>query len=195
MTKLAHPKVAQPKSWALQPQVYRCWAVLKPADVPHVMYCHYLQFHSDPEWEYLIASFNDFIDIIACRWHGFPWPSPASRPYRWLFSIGLPCYILYQYRVLASCPTFTRPCEGIHWSTSLMTTPLLFKQCPACLACLVGMVFEMGGRCPYSCCFVGLLYIDLRPGQTCHSKVIHRKEVTHSDGSYEKKSLGWKKCD
>ena len=33
-----------------------------------------------------------------------------------------------------------------------------------------------------------MLYIDLRPGQTCHSKVMHRKEVTHSDGSYGKKS-------
>ena len=33
-----------------------------------------------------------------------------------------------------------------------------------------------------------VLYIDLRPGQTCHSKVMHRKEMTHSDGSYEKKS-------
>ena len=33
-----------------------------------------------------------------------------------------------------------------------------------------------------------MLYIDLRPGQTCHSKVMHRKEVTHSNGSYEKKS-------
>ena len=33
-----------------------------------------------------------------------------------------------------------------------------------------------------------MLYIDLRPGQTCHSKVMHREEVTHSDGSYEKKS-------
>ena len=33
-----------------------------------------------------------------------------------------------------------------------------------------------------------MLYIDLRPGQICHSKVMHRKEVTHSDGSYEKKS-------
>ena len=33
-----------------------------------------------------------------------------------------------------------------------------------------------------------MLYIDLRPGQTCHSKVMHRKEVTHSDGSYERKS-------
>ena len=35
------------------------------------------------------------------------------------------------------------------------------------------------------------LHIDLRPGQTSHSKVMHRKEVTHSDGSYEKKSLRW----
>ena len=33
-----------------------------------------------------------------------------------------------------------------------------------------------------------VLYIDLRPGQTCHSKVMRQKEVTHSDGSYEKKS-------
>ena len=35
---------------------------------------------------------------------------------------------------------------------------------------------------------VSMLYIDLRPVQTCHSKVMHRKEETHSDGSYEKKS-------
>ena len=33
-----------------------------------------------------------------------------------------------------------------------------------------------------------LLYIDLRPGQTCHSKVMHQKEVTHSNGSYERES-------
>ena len=37
-------------------------------------------------------------------------------------------------------------------------------------------------------CLVLLLHIDLRPCQTCHSKVMHRKEVTHCDGSYEKKS-------
>ena len=33
-----------------------------------------------------------------------------------------------------------------------------------------------------------LLYSGLRPGQTYHSKVMHRKEITHSDGSYEEKS-------
>ena len=45
-------------------------------------------------------------------------------------------------------------------------------------------------KTPHSvyCFSVVVLYIDLRPGQTCHSKVMHRKEVTHSDGSYEKKS-------
>ena len=32
-----------------------------------------------------------------------------------------------------------------------------------------------------------VLYFDLRPSQTCHSKVMHWKEVTHSDGSYERK--------
>ena len=26
-----------------------------------------------------------------------------------------------------------------------------------------------------------LLYFDLRPGQICHSKVMHQKEVTHSN--------------
>ena len=43
--------------------------------------------------------------------------------------------------------------------------------------------------CLYSICLcVYVLYIDLRPSETCHSKVIHRKKVTHSDGSYGKKS-------
>ena len=40
-------------------------------------------------------------------------------------------------------------------------------------------------------CFSILLYIDLLPGQTCHSKVMHQKEVTHSDDSYGKKSRRW----
>ena len=40
-----------------------------------------------------------------------------------------------------------------------------------------------------------MLYFDLRLGQKCHSKVMHRKEVTHSNGSYEKKSRGRKLAD
>ena len=40
--------------------------------------------------------------------------------------------------------------------------------------------------------FTVLLYFDLRPGQKCHSKVMHRTEVTHANGSYERKSRGRK---
>ena len=40
-----------------------------------------------------------------------------------------------------------------------------------------------------------MLYFDLRPGRKCHSKVMHRKEVTHSNGSYERKSRGRKLAD
>ena len=39
---------------------------------------------------------------------------------------------------------------------------------------------------------VVLLYFGLWPWQKCHSKVMHRKEVTHSNGSYERKSRGRK---
>ena len=35
-----------------------------------------------------------------------------------------------------------------------------------------------------------MLYFGLRPGQKCHSKVMPRKEVTYSNGSYERKSRG-----
>ena len=40
-----------------------------------------------------------------------------------------------------------------------------------------------------------LLYFGVRPGQKCHSKVTHRKEVTHSNGSYERKLRGRKLAD
>ena len=40
-----------------------------------------------------------------------------------------------------------------------------------------------------------MLYFDLRPGQKRHSKVMHRKEMTHSNGSYKRKSRGQKLAD
>ena len=40
-----------------------------------------------------------------------------------------------------------------------------------------------------------VLYFDLRPCQKCHSKVMHRKEMTHSNGSYGRKSRGRKLAD
>ena len=69
--------------------------------------------------------------------------------------------------VLAGRPNFVRLCEGIHKSISLMSLSLLLKQCPACLIRLTRMVFVIGGRWPYSYCFVGCCLQDLF--NTAHS--------------------------
>ena len=75
-----------------------------------------------------------------------------------LHPVSVQSYCRY---VLAGCPTLARSCEGVHRSTLLMSSPLLPQQCPACLARLIWMVFEMGGGCPYSYCFVGCCLLDL----------------------------------
>ena len=62
--------------------------------------------------------------------------------------------------VLTSHPSLARPCVGVHKSTLLMSLSLLLQQWPTCPACLIWMVFEMGGRCPYSCFFVGYCLQD-----------------------------------
>ena len=63
--------------------------------------------------------------------------------------------------VQAGCPDFAQPYVGVHRSTSLMSSSLLLQQCPACLVCLTWIVFVMGGRWPYSWCFVGCCLQDL----------------------------------
>ena len=63
--------------------------------------------------------------------------------------------------VRAGRPAFARPCVGIHKSTSLMSSSLLLQQCPACLVRLTWIVFVIGGRWPYSWCFVGCCCQDL----------------------------------
>ena len=63
--------------------------------------------------------------------------------------------------VRAGRPAFARPYVGVHRSTSFMSSSLLFQQCPACLVRLTWIVFKMGGRWPYSWCFVGCCLQDL----------------------------------
>ena len=41
---------------------------------------------------------------------------------------------------------FVGCCLGVHTSTSLMSSSLFLQQCPACLVCLIWMVFEVGGH-------------------------------------------------
>ena len=57
--------------------------------------------------------------------------------------------------VRADRPEFVWLYERVHWSTSLMNSSLLFRQCPACLVCLTWIVFVMRGKLPYCWCFVG----------------------------------------
>ena len=62
--------------------------------------------------------------------------------------------------VRAGRPAFVRPYEGVHRSTSFMSSSLLLQQCPACLVRLFWIVFVMGGKWPYSWCFVGCCLLD-----------------------------------
>ena len=63
--------------------------------------------------------------------------------------------------VLAGRPDLAQPYVGVHRSTSLMSSSLLLQQCPAWLVRLTLIVFVMGGRWPYSWCFVGCCLQDL----------------------------------
>ena len=63
-------------------------------------------------------------------------------------------------QLLAGRPVFSRPCEGVHRNSSLMSSSLLHQHCPACLVRLTWIVFVMGGKCRYSCCFEGCWHQD-----------------------------------
>ena len=63
--------------------------------------------------------------------------------------------------VRAGHPAFAWPYAGVHRSTSLLSSSLLLKQCPACLVRLTCIVFVMGGKWPYSWCLVGCCCQDL----------------------------------
>ena len=44
---------------------------------------------------------------------------------------------------------------GIHWRMSLIGLSLLLQQCLACLIHLTWVIYEIRGKCPYSCFFWG----------------------------------------
>ena len=53
------------------------------------------------------------------------------------------------------------PCEGVHRRTSLMSSSLLFQQCPAGLLHLIWMILKIGGKWPFNCCFMVCCFSDL----------------------------------
>ena len=62
--------------------------------------------------------------------------------------------------VRAGRPSFARPYVGVHRSISLMSSSLLFQQCPACLVRLTWIVFMTGSRWPYRWCLVRCYFQD-----------------------------------
>ena len=75
-----------------------------------------------------------------------------------LHSVSSHSYCMY-FR--AGRPGFAWPYAGVHKSTSLMSSSMLLRQCPACLVGLTCIVFVMGGRWPYSWCLVMCCRLDL----------------------------------
>ena len=75
-----------------------------------------------------------------------------------LHPVSSQSYCMY---VRAGHSALARPCVGVHRSTSLMSSSLLLQQCPSCMVRLTLIVFVMGGRWLYSCCFVGRCLQDL----------------------------------
>ena len=106
------------------------------------------------------------ITIMSCRYHGYPWPSLATSPYRSSLLAGLQGYIPYPH-IAAECMfelvVLLLPGHmwGVHRSTSPMSSSLLLQQCPACLVRLAWIVFVMGSRWPYSWSLVRCCRQDL----------------------------------
>ena len=103
--------------------------------------------------------------------------------------------------VQAGRPAFARPYVGVHSSTSFMSSSLLLQQCPVCLVRLTCIVFVMGGRWPYSWCFVGCCLQDLfniarsilvqLPSSFCSSRFVS-VQVVHPYSSIDT-TAAWKK--
>ena len=90
--------------------------------------------------------------------HNFSLSFIASGRSSWVHPVSSQSCCMY---VRAGRPAFARPYVGVHRSTSLMSSPMLFKQCPAHLVRLTWIAFVMGGRWPYSWCLVGCCRQDL----------------------------------
>ena len=60
-----------------------------------------------------------------------------------------------------------------------MSSSLILQQCPACLVRLTWIVFVMGGRWPYSWCFVGVLPPGLVQNCSQRSCIVAVKPFLH----------------
>ena len=89
--------------------------------------------------------------------NGYPWPSLTTPPYHPLLLAGLQGYNPYQHRAaICTIELVILPLLGhVKGSTGVITYELV-PTSPA-VSCMSGssdLVFVMGGKWPYSCCFV-----------------------------------------
>ena len=111
-------------------------------------------------WNLLNAP-RTYISSSSCRTASTDIPDPLSPLFpivhhlRQVFraTSRILTLLLYVCSSWSSC--FCSAISGVHRSTSLMSSSLLFQQCPTCLVRLTWIVFVMGGRWPYSWYFVG----------------------------------------
>ena len=89
--------------------------------------------------------------------------SSATPPYPTSLSAGPLRGIQNTHRAARCRSSSVDPvwCVVAYRSTSLISSSLLLQQCPACLVRLSLMVYVIGGKCPYSCFFVGCCFQDL----------------------------------
>ena len=108
--------------------------IIKIGQFSHEMNCNHRHHHAVPLARISLTLSRHFsLSFIASgRSSG---PHPVS---------SLSCCMY----VRAGHPAFPWPYAGVHRSTSLMSSPLLLQQCPACLVHLTWIVFVMGGRWP-----------------------------------------------
>ena len=87
--------------------------------VPNITYHHYHHHHVMPSAR-IFLTLSSYPSLS----------SIASSRSSWLNPVSTQSCSMY---VRAGHPAFVRPCEGVHKSTSLMSSSLLLQQCPACL--------------------------------------------------------------
>ena len=99
----------------------------------------------------------------------------SIRPYHPSLSAGFPNYILCPHRA-AVCKFLLTNSGTSMWRDPLENVTyesfLLLHHCPVFLVRFVSMVFEMGSKWLYKCCFVGCRFQDLFQSSSQHSCVV-----------------------
>ena len=118
-------------------------------------------------YKYISKNYRYISSSSSCRAASTDIPDPLSPLLLSIIAFGrssglhpVSSYSCCMY-VRVGRPAFAWPYAGVHRSTSLMSSFLLFQQCLACLVRLTCIVFVMGGKWPYSWCLVGCCRQDL----------------------------------